>query len=44
MLRIGMVFVPLIAMIVAYLIIRAKYKIDEKEYNRLVEEIAKRKN
>lgn len=44
MLRIGMVFVPLIAMIVAYFIIRAKYKIDEKEYNRLVEEIAKRKN
>lgn len=41
MLRIGMVFVPLVAMIAAYAIIRAKYKIDEKEYKRLVEEIAK---
>lgn len=44
MLRIGMVLVPLVAMIAAYAIIRAKYKIDEKEYERLVEEIAKRKN
>lgn len=44
MLRIGMVLVPLVAMIAAYAIIRAKYKIDEKEYKRLVEEIAKRKN
>jgi len=43
MLRIGMVLVPLVAMIAAYAIIRAKYKIDEKEYKRLVEEIAKRK-
>ena len=41
MLRIGMVLVPLVAMIAAYAIIRAKYKIDEKEYKRLVEEIAK---
>lgn len=43
MLRIGMVLVPLVAMIAAYAIIRSKYKIDEKEYKRLVEEIAKRK-
>lgn len=43
MLRIGMVLVPLVAMIAAYTIIRSKYKIDEKEYKRLVEEIAKRK-
>ena len=43
MLRIGMVLVPLVAMVAAYAIIRAKYKIDEKEYKRLVEEIAKRK-
>ena len=43
MLRIGMVFVPLIVMIAAYLIIRLKYKIDEKEYARLVAEIEKRK-
>ena len=42
MLRIGMVLVPLVAMIAAYAIIRTKYKIDEKEYKRLVEEIAKR--
>ncbi len=44
MLRIGMVLVPLVAMIAAYAIIRAKYKIDETEYKRLVEEIAKCKN
>ena len=41
-LRIGMVFVPLIMMTLAYLILRAGYKIDEKEYDRIVAEIAKR--
>ena len=41
-LRIGMVFVPLIMMTLAYLILKARYKIDEKEYDRIVAEIAKR--
>ena len=41
-LRIGMVGVPLLVMITAYVIILKKYKIDETEYNRLVEEVAKR--
>lgn len=43
MLRAGMVLVPLASMIAAYFIIRFKYKIDEKEYSRLVAEIEKRK-
>ena len=43
MLRMGMVFVPLIVMIAAYIIIRTKYSIDENEYERLVDEISKRK-
>ncbi len=43
MLRAGMVFVPLIAMIAAYVIIRVGYKIDEKEYDRLVSEISGQK-
>lgn len=42
MLRVGMVAIPLIVMIAARLIMRAGYKIDEKEYERMVEEIAKR--
>ena len=41
-LRIGMVFVPLVMMTGAYLILRARYRIDEKEYERIVAEIAKR--
>ena len=40
--RIGMVFVPLVMMTGAYLILRARYRIDEKEYDRIVAEIAKR--
>ncbi|MCR5279740.1 MAG: glycoside-pentoside-hexuronide (GPH):cation symporter [Lachnospiraceae bacterium] len=43
MLRVGMVFGPLLAMVAAYIIIRTRYKIDEKEYDRLVNAIAKRK-
>ncbi len=43
MLRLGMVIVPLIAMFAAFIIIRSKYKIDEKEYDRMVAEIEKRK-
>ncbi len=43
MLRMGMVFVPLLAMIAAFIIIKAKYRIDEAEYERLVSEIEKRK-
>ena len=43
MLRIGMVAIPLIVMIAARLIMKAGYKIDEKEYKRMVSEIAERK-
>ncbi len=43
MLRMGMVFVPLAVMIAAYAIVRSKYKIDEQEYQRLVNEIVGRK-
>lgn len=43
MLRLGMVFVPLIAMIAAYLILKTKYRIDEAEYDRLVALIEERK-
>ena len=39
-LRAGMVFVPLIVMILAFVIIRKKYKIDEKEYERIVKELS----
>ena len=35
----GTVFVPLITIILAYVIIRKKYKIDEKEYERIVKEL-----
>ena len=41
-LRMGMVFVPLAVMILAFIIVRTKYKIDENEYKRLVDEISKR--
>ncbi len=43
MLRIGMVAIPLIVMIAARIIMKAGYKIDEKEYKRMVAEIAERK-
>ena len=43
MLRIGMVAIPLAVMIVSRIIIRAGYRIDEKEYDRMVKEIAERK-
>ena len=42
-LRIGMFGVPLAVLIAAYIIIRKKYAIDEKEYDRLVSEIESRK-
>lgn len=41
-LRIGMVAIPLVAMIGAYVIIGMKYRIDEKEYERIVTEIRKK--
>ena len=43
LLRIGMVAIPLAVMIIYRIIIRAGYKIDEKEYDRMVKEIAERK-
>jgi len=42
-LRICMVAIPLIAMGIAYLLIKKKYKIDEKRYEEIVSEISKRK-
>ena len=41
-LRMGMVFVPLLVLILAYVIVRTKYRIDEAEYDRIVAEIRKR--
>ena len=34
--RLGMVLIPVIAMTISYIIIRTKYRIDEKEYERLI--------
>lgn len=42
-LRLGMVLIPLLVMSVSYIIIRTKYKIDEKEYERICEELKERK-
>jgi melibiose permease/lactose/raffinose/galactose permease len=44
MLRIGMVAIPLTVMIASYLIMKKGYRIDEKEYERIVGEIEKKKN
>ncbi len=41
MLRLGMVAIPMIAMLLARFIMKTKYKIDEQEYTRMVDEIAK---
>ena len=41
--KLGVSILPLILFIVAYFIVKAKYKIDEKTYAEMVEEIAKRK-
>ncbi|MCR5323620.1 MAG: glycoside-pentoside-hexuronide (GPH):cation symporter [Lachnospiraceae bacterium] len=43
MLRLGMVAVPLLAMIGAYIILARRYKLDEAEYDRIVAEISERK-
>lgn len=40
-LRLGMVFIPLLMMTFAWIITRAKYKIDEKEYERILQELKK---
>lgn len=39
-LRTGMTLIPILAIGIALLLLRAKYKIDEKEYERMVAEIA----
>ena len=36
--RMGMVLIPVLALIVSYIIIRKKYHIDENEYARLISE------
>lgn len=41
-LRLGMVVIPMAAMLSCYFIVKKKYKIDEKEYERMVNEIALR--
>ena len=43
LLRIGMVLFPLLAFCGCYLLVKTKYKIDEKEYIRIVGEIEKRR-
>ncbi len=43
-LRIGMVALPLLVMFISWLIIEKGYKIDEKEYARMLAEIEKRKS
>jgi len=35
--RLGMVLIPVIALLISYIILRKKYHIDEKEYARLIE-------
>ena len=42
-LRIGMVAIPVVAMTFCYIIIKSKYKIDENEYNRMIQAIEDRK-
>ena len=42
MLRIGMVAIPLIVMIASRLIMKKGYRIDEKEYERMIHEMAER--
>lgn len=43
-LRLGMVAIPLLVMFGAFIILRLKYKIDEKEYDRIVSELRGRKH
>lgn len=42
-LRAAMVFLPIILLLVSYFIFRAKYKIDEDFYNKMLKEIAEKK-
>ena len=35
--RMGMVLIPVIALVISYIIIRKKYHIDEKEYEKLIQ-------
>jgi sugar (glycoside-pentoside-hexuronide) transporter len=42
-LRAAMVLIPVILLTASYLVFRSKYKIDEKFYNKMLEEIAARK-
>ena len=41
-LRAGMVLIPIAAILVAYVMVMKKYKLDEKEYNRIVSELSQR--
>ena len=42
-LRIGMVAIPVVAMTFCYIIIKSKYKIDENEYNRMIQAIEEKR-
>ncbi|MBQ0166416.1 MAG: MFS transporter [Treponema sp.] len=42
LLRLGMVLFPIIALVGAWLLLKKKYRIDEAEYQRIVDEIAER--
>lgn len=42
-LRVGMTLIPILAIGIALLLLRSKYKIDEKEYDRIVKEIENQK-
>lgn len=42
-LRLGIVIVPIVAILAAYVVIKKKYIIDEKKYDELVEEINKKR-
>lgn len=42
-LRVGMTLIPILAIAIALLLLRSKYKIDEKEYERIVSEIENQK-
>lgn len=42
-LRIGMVAIPVLAMTFCYIIIKSKYRIDENEYNRMIQAIEEKR-
>lgn len=41
-LRAGMVVIPVVTILIAYFLLRKKYRLDEKEYDRIVKELSKK--